>query len=68
MILRKLEKLDYLDLVVYYLIALLNTLDKMLKSIIIERISTLIKQYSLLLDEQYRVRSRRLIEDAFLNL
>ena len=68
MILRKLEKLDYLDLVVYYLIALLNTLDKMLESIIIERINTLIERYSLLLDKQYKVRSRRLIENALLNL
>ena len=68
MVLRKLGKLDYLDLAIYYLIALLNTLDKMLESIIIGRISTLIEQYSLLLDKQYRVRSRRLIENALLNL
>ena len=68
MVLRKPEKLDYLDLAAYRLIALLNTLDKVLKLIVIGRISTLAERYSLLPDEQYRARPKRSIEDALLNL
>ena len=68
MILRKPEKPDYLDLAAYRLIALLNTLDKMLESIVTGRISTLVERYSLLPDEQYRVRPRRSTENALLNL
>ena len=67
-VLRKPGKLDYSDLAAYRLIALLNTLDKVLKSIIIGRISTLTKRYSLLPDEQYGARPRRSIENALLNL
>ena len=68
MILRKLEKLDYSNPVAYRPIALLNTLDKVLESIVIERISALVERYSLLLDEQYEVKPERSTKNTLLNL
>ena len=67
-VLRKPGKPDYSDLAAYRPIALLNTLGKMLESIVAGRISTLVERYSLLPDEQYGARPRRSTEDALLNL
>jgi hypothetical protein len=48
--LKKLGKSDYINLLVYRLIALLNTLGKVLEAVILNRIKFIIKIYNLLLD------------------
>jgi hypothetical protein len=48
--LKKLEKSDYTKLLIYRLITLLNTLEKVLKAVILNRIKFIIKTYNLLLD------------------
>ena len=67
-VLRKPGKPDYSDPAAYRPIALLNTLGKVLESIVAGRISTLAERYSLLPDEQYGARPGRSTEDALLNL
>jgi hypothetical protein len=61
---KKLEKDDYIVLKIYRLIALLNTLDKFLKSIIDRKIFYLTKTHRLLFDTQMRIRRSRFIETA----
>jgi hypothetical protein len=53
--LKKLRKSDYINLLVYRLITLLNALKKVLKAVILNRIKFITKIYDLLLDTQYRV-------------
>jgi hypothetical protein len=48
--LKKLGKSDYINLLVYRLITLLNTLRKVLKAVILNRIKFITKTYDLLLD------------------
>lgn len=67
-VLRKPGKPDYSDPAAYRPIALLNTLGKVLESIVAGRISALAERYSLLPDEQYGARPGRSTEDALLNL
>ena len=57
--LKKSRKVDYTIANVYRSIALLNTLGKMLKSIIGAKISFLAKHYRLLLEAQMRARRNR---------
>ena len=56
---KKSKKVDYTIAIVYRSIALLNTLNKMLKSIIKTKISFLTKHYKLLLETQMRIRRNR---------
>jgi hypothetical protein len=62
--LKKLEKSDYINLLVYRLITLLNTLGKVLEAIILNRIKFIIKTFNLLLDTQHKVYMNRAIEIA----
>jgi hypothetical protein len=62
--LKKLGKSNYTNLSAYRLIALLNTLGKLLKAVILNRIKFIIKIYNLLPDTQYRVYTNRAIETA----
>jgi hypothetical protein len=48
--LKKLEKSNYTNLLAYRLIALLNTLEKVLEAVILNRIKFITKIYNLLLD------------------
>ena len=48
----KLNKGDYTDLKIYYLITLLNTMRKLLEFIITQKMLQLVKTYSLLLKSQ----------------
>jgi hypothetical protein len=48
--LKKLNKRDYFNLLIYRLIILLNTLGKILKAVILNRIKYIIKTYDLLSD------------------
>jgi hypothetical protein len=48
--LKKLGKSDYINLLVYRLITLLNTLGKVLEVVILNRIKFITKTYNLLLD------------------
>ena len=66
--LKKLNKLNYINLKTYRLIALLNTLEKILKNIIIKKLKTLIKKFNLLLNIQSNVRINRLIDLILRNL
>ena len=50
MVLKKLNKGNYSDLSLYRLIALLNIIGKVLKAIIVGRISKLVERHYLLLD------------------
>ena len=67
-VLRKPGKPDYSDPAAYRPIALLNTLGKVLESLVAGRISALAERHSLLPDEQYGARPGRSTEDALLNL
>jgi hypothetical protein len=49
-LLRKLKKEDYLNFKIYRLIALLNTLGKVLKAVVAERIRFAAETYALLPD------------------
>ena len=64
MILKKSDKDDYIQLKAYRPIALLNTLGKELKKIIIMRLSYLIEKYQLLLKKHTKDRKLSLIENA----
>jgi len=54
--LQKLDKKNYLKLSSFKFIILLNTLSKMLKSIILKRLCYVVKAYNTLLDTQIRVK------------
>jgi hypothetical protein len=60
--LKKSNKSNYTNLKTYRSIALLNTLDKTLKSIIVRRISNLAETHKLLLETQMSERRRRACE------
>ncbi len=54
--LRKLEKKNYLKLLSFRFITLLNTLNKMLKSIISKRLRYVVKTHNILFDIQIKIR------------
>jgi hypothetical protein len=62
--LKKLGKSDYTNLLVYRLIALLNTLRKVLEVVILNQIKFIIERYNLLLDTQYKVYTNQATETA----
>ncbi len=55
-VLRKSKKSNYIDLKMYWLIALLNIMNKTLKSIMIKRLSDITETYHMLSNAQMRVR------------
>ncbi len=57
-VLRKSKKSDYIDLKTYRLIALLNIMSKVLKSIMIKRLSNIIKIHCMLWNVQKRARRK----------
>jgi hypothetical protein len=61
-ILRKLKKRNYLKLLSFRFIILLNTLSKMLESIILKRLCYIVKAYNTLFDTQIKIRRQRLID------
>ncbi len=61
-ILKKLEKSDYLNLSAYKSITLLNILRKILEAIIFNQIKYIAELYNLLLNSQYKTRSLRIIK------
>jgi hypothetical protein len=63
-LLRKLKKEDYLNSKAYRLIALLNTLGKVLKAVIAERIRFAAETYTLLSNTQIKGRRIRFTETA----
>ncbi len=60
--LRKSRKKNYFKLLFFKLIALLNTLNKILKSIILKRLRYVIKTHNILLSTQIKVKRQRLID------
>jgi len=60
--LKKLRKSDYTNLSAYRPIALLNTLEKVLEAVILNRIKFIAKTHNLLSDTQYRARTNRATE------
>jgi retron-type reverse transcriptase len=67
-VLRKPGKPDYSDPAAYRPIALLNTLGKIIESIVARRLSRLAEDHKLLPETQYGARPGRSTEDALLNL
>ena len=67
-VLRKPGKLDYSNPVVYRLIALLNTIGKVLEVVVARKISNLAEDTNRLPDEQYGARLGCCTEDALLDL
>jgi hypothetical protein len=63
-ILKKLGKSNYINLSAYRLIALLNTLRKVLEVVILNKIKFITKTHNLLLDTQYRAYINQVIEIA----
>jgi len=61
-ILRKLNKIDYFNLLIYQFIILLNILKKIWKTVIITYIRDLIKIYIFLLNIQINIRRYKLID------
>ena len=61
-VLKKVEKIDYISFKVYRSIALLNTMNKMLKSIMTNKITKLAEKNLLLLKLQMRARRKKEIE------
>jgi hypothetical protein len=59
---KKPRKNDYLNPSAYKLIILLNTLEKVLKTIIARRIRYAVKAHKLLPETQIRVKKRKLTE------
>jgi len=57
-VLCKLKKSDYIDLKMYQLIALLDIMSKALKSIMIKRLSDIVKTHHMLSNAQMRVRCK----------
>ncbi len=66
-VLRKLKKSDYIDLKMYRFIALLDIMNKILESIMIKKLSNIVKTHHILLNAQMRVRHKQFIISA-LNL
>ena len=64
MILKKPGKSDYTNPLAYRPIALLNTLEKVLKAVILNRIKFIAEAHDLLLDTQYGARTNRATETA----
>ena len=62
--LKKPGKSDYSSPSAYRPIALLNTLEKTLETVISNRIKFIAERYNLLLDTQYGARTNRAIETA----
>ncbi len=60
--LRKSRKKNYFKSLFFKLIALLNTLNKILKSIILKRLRYVIKTHNILLSTQIKVKRQRLID------
>ena len=65
-VLRKESKINYLLLGSYRLIALKNTLNKILKRVITECIANIVKEYALLLQSQIRAKKNHLTLSAFI--
>ncbi len=59
--LRKLRKKNYSKSLFFKFIALLNTLNKILESIILKRLRYVVKTHNILLNTQIRVRRQHLI-------
>jgi len=59
--LRKLRKKNYSKSLFFKLIVLLNTLDKILKLIILKRLYYVVKTHNILLNTKIKVRRQRLI-------
>ncbi len=59
--LRKLEKKNYLKLLSFKFITLFNTLNKMLKLIILKRLRYVVKTHNTLFNTQIKIRRQRLI-------
>jgi hypothetical protein len=57
-VLYKLKKSDYINSKAYQLIALLNIMSKVLKSIMIRRLNDLIETHHMLSDAQMRVKCK----------
>ncbi len=66
-VLCKSKKSDYIDLKMYWLIALLNIMNKTLKSIMIKRLSDITETHHMLLNAQMRARCKQFMISA-LNL
>ena len=64
LVLQKLNKDNYTDLKTYCLITLLNTMEKLLESIIIQKILQLVKIHSLLLKSQMSAHKEHLTKTA----
>ena len=64
-VLHKEGKADYLFLGSYHPIALENTLSKVLKRVVVDRIVDIAKEYALLLQSQMGARKNCLILSAF---
>ena len=62
MTLRKLGKGDYIVLKAFCLISLLLIISKGLKAVVVARLLYIVEKYSLLLDNHFGVRPRRLVE------
>jgi hypothetical protein len=60
--LRKSRKKNYSKLLFFKLIALLNTLNKILKSIISKHLCYVVKTHNILLSTQIKIRRQRLID------
>ena len=60
--LRKSKKKNYLELLSFRFIILFNTLNKMLKSIILKRLRYVVKAHSILFNTYIRVRRQCLID------
>ena len=60
--LRKSRKKNYFKSLFFKFIALLNTLNKILESIILKRLCYVVKMHNILLSTQIRVRRQRLID------
>jgi len=58
-VLHKLKKSDYINLKTYWLIALLDIMSKALKSIMIKRLSDIIKTHYMLFNAQMKARCKR---------
>jgi len=58
-VLRKSKKSDYIDSKTYRLIALLDTMSKALKSIMIKRLSDIVETHRMLSNAQMRARRKR---------
>ena len=63
-ILKKSGKSDYINPSAYRLIALLNTLEKVLEAVILNRIKFIAEAHDLLSDTQYGARTNRATETA----